>query len=130
MPAITEFNRLFAGKIQWVPRTNQRNYVSINLDDQSANSCYATRGYTGGKEIIEGVAHGCGLAANMHEMGHTIGLDHEQSRLDRDKYIFVDFNNVAPVAEGAYTQDFATSMNYGLYDYISLMHYAPRGFSA
>ncbi len=129
MPAINAFNSLFSGQINWTPRTNQRNYVDINLDNQSSNSCYATRGFTGGKEVIQGVAAGCGLSANLHEMGHVMGFSHEQSRQNRNSYIAIDFSNIAPSSQSQYNQDFSDSMDLGLYDYSSLMHYGPRGFS-
>jgi hypothetical protein len=129
MPAINAFNTLFAGQFKWVPRTNQRAYVEIDLNNQSTNACYATLGYTGGKESLQGVAAGCGLSANMHEMGHTMGLAHEQSRVDRNSYISIDFSNIAPASQSQYAQDPFTNMDLGLYDYVSLMHYAGRGFT-
>ncbi|MBC7925618.1 MAG: IPT/TIG domain-containing protein [Bryobacteraceae bacterium] len=126
--AINDFNNQFAGKFRWVPRTNQRAYVDINLDGQSSNSCYATLGYTGGRSILQGVNGGCAVFAMLHEMAHVLGLAHEQARADRSRYIAVDFSNIAAASRNAYEQDFANNMDLGLYDYGSLMHYAPRGF--
>ena len=31
-----------------------------------------------------------------HETIHALGFDHEHNRHDRDKYLTVNFNNVAP----------------------------------
>ena len=127
--ALNSFNTTFAGQFQWVPRTNQRNYVDINMDGQSSNSCYAALGYTGGKESIEGVSGGCNVSAMLHEMGHIMGFAHEQSRVNRNSYLSIDFSNIAPSSQGQYTQDFASTMDLGLYDYSSLMEYGPRGFT-
>ncbi len=127
--AINAFNSLFSGQFKWVPRTNQRGYVDINLDNQSLNSCYATLGYTGGKENLQGVLNGCNVSAMLHEMGHIMGFAHEQSRTDRNSYLFLNFNNIAPASQSQYTQDFSSTMDLGLYDYSSLMEYGPRGFT-
>ena len=127
--AINTFNSMFAGQFKWVPRTNQRGYVDINLDNQSLNSCYATLGYTGAKENLQGVLNGCNVSAMLHEMGHIMGFAHEQSRANRNSYLFLDFNNIAPASQSQYTQDFSSTMDLGLYDYSSLMEYGPRGFT-
>jgi hypothetical protein len=126
--AIAAFNSMFAGQFKWVPRTNQRGYVDINLDNQSLNSCYATLGYTGTKEDLQGLT-GCNVSLLLHEMGHIMGFAHEQSRANRNSYLALDFNNIAPASQNQYTQDFSSTMDLGLYDYSSLMEYGPRGFT-
>ncbi len=127
--AITTFNGIFAGVAKWVPRTNQRAYVEIDFNNQSLNSCYASLGYGGGKQVLQGVAGGCNVASNMHEMGHVMGFAHEQSRANRNSFIAIDFNNIAPSSQSQYTQELSTTIDLGLYDYSSLMHYGPRGFT-
>lgn len=127
--AINQFNTLFAGKMQWVPRTRQRAYIDINLAGQSSNSCFASLGFTGRKGILQGVEGGCAVFAMLHEMGHVMGLNHEQSRADRDSYVNIDFDNIAAGSRSQYAQEVASNIDLGLYDYVSLMHYAGRGFT-
>ena len=60
-----------------------------------------------------------------HELGHTIGLWHEQSRPDRDRYIRIDWSNIEP---GGYPNFYKYSRSevntFSLpYDYGSIMHY-------
>jgi hypothetical protein len=60
----------------------------------------------------------------MHELLHILGFLHEQSRPDRDKYIQVDFTNIAKGMEGNYKKlDAANATDYGEYDFNSIMHY-------
>ncbi|KAK0401942.1 hypothetical protein QR680_016059 [Steinernema hermaphroditum] len=60
-----------------------------------------------------------------HEIAHTLGLFHEQSRYDRDTYIYVDTTNIQEDYKGQYGAASATDMNnYGKpYDYRGIMHY-------
>ncbi|KAK0400970.1 hypothetical protein QR680_015540 [Steinernema hermaphroditum] len=70
-----------------------------------------------------------GIAA--HEIGHSIGMYHAQSRYDRDQWISVNTSNVEP--DNVFNYDEVTSStnnNFGMrYDYRSIMHYDPEGFA-
>lgn len=57
-----------------------------------------------------------------HEMGHALGLDHENTRPDRDTFISINFTNLDPSA--TYLYELATNDTmYGNYDFESVMHY-------
>ena len=60
----------------------------------------------------------------VHEIGHILGMWHEQQRWDRDQYIRILYDNV-----GYYSAQFAKfrTVSYGVpYDYGSVLHYAPK----
>jgi hypothetical protein len=65
-----------------------------------------------------------------HEMGHAAGLEHEQNRCDRDRFIYVYPENSV---DGINSPNFKTHCNsykdYGLYDFDSIMHYPANGLA-
>ncbi|KAJ9461173.1 Zinc metalloproteinase nas-39 [Diplonema papillatum] len=71
----------------------------------------------------------CGLGNAIHEIAHSLGLHHEQSRNDRDSYVAVDYGQV----KQGYTHNFDKTGAYGRdvgpYDYASIMHYNPASFT-
>ncbi|CEF59687.2 Astacin-like metalloendopeptidase, partial [Strongyloides ratti] len=67
----------------------------------------------------------------LHEIGHALGLPHEQTRTDRDDYVTIDLNNIIRRTQGNFKKvvlslykNFSTQ-----YDFSALMHYAPRDFA-
>ncbi|KAH7709522.1 CBN-NAS-28 protein, partial [Aphelenchoides avenae] len=69
------------------------------------------------------------FATATHEASHVMGMWHEQARPDRDSYIDIQWNNVAPWKAQYNKADIAET--FGIpYDYGSNMHYGGRAFSA
>ncbi|KAA0188360.1 hypothetical protein HAZT_HAZT010943 [Hyalella azteca] len=72
------------------------------------------------------LASGCltVLGIPIHEIGHAMGFNHEQSRSDRDNYVIVMLGNII----SSYVSNFdkRVTNNFGVpYDYSSVMHYDP-----
>jgi uncharacterized protein (TIGR03437 family) len=83
-------------------------------------------GMVGGQQFI-GVTSGCSIGSAIHEIGHAFGLQHEQSRSDRDAFVTVLFDNI----DKRFASNFnvaSNSFNGGYYDYDSIMHYPVTGF--
>lgn len=110
--------------LRFVPWTNQNNYVSFILD----SGCSSRVGMQGDEQFIR-LADGCSLGATIHEIGHCIGLWHEQSRHDRDSYVTVNFANIQQNTEHNFEKQIAEGFDIGEYDYGSIMHYPATAFS-
>uniref|UniRef100_A0A0K0D7G0 Metalloendopeptidase n=1 Tax=Angiostrongylus cantonensis TaxID=6313 RepID=A0A0K0D7G0_ANGCA len=67
----------------------------------------------------------------QHELLHVIGLWHEHMRYDRDQYVRVLRQNIAPGYESQFKKiSSSESTVYGLpYDYRSIMHYSKTAFA-
>lgn len=123
--AINQFNSDFAGVIQWVQRTSQPTFVDINLNGGATGQCEAEEGYQPNSPQPQpmGGASNCSIATILHEMGHVIGLWHEQSRSDRNSFVTVNFQNVIKGSRFNFDIIQDNIQNQTPYDYASLMQY-------
>lgn len=70
---------------------------------------------------------GASTGTILHELGHALGLLHEQSRSDRDRFVQVITDNVHP--DKLHNFGMRESTNCTDYDFASVMHYSPSAFS-
>lgn len=67
----------------------------------------------------------------MHEVGHSLGFFHEQSRSDRDNFVNIVYKNIASFRELNFEKYDDTEIeNLEPYDLSSDMHYGSLYFSA
>ena len=71
----------------------------------------------------------CSRALVQHEIGHAIGLHHEQSRPDRDNYVTFNLDNVLDGFRGQFGVKDNVDYRGIPYDYYSVMHYGRYGAS-
>ena len=127
--AITKFNSTFTGQIQLVAHTSETDYVNFNLDTSNQSGvCESSVGRVGGQQQVDG-SIACAVATLLHEMGHVVGLYHEQSRPDRATYVNVLYANVIKASRSNFDQIYDNAQVVGSYNYASVMHYIPFAFS-
>ena len=103
--------------IRFVERSNERDY--IEFEGVGGSICSSRLGRSGGRQAVRFVAGGNCL---IHEIGHAMGLSHEQNRNDRDQFVTIDFSNVAGNFASQY-RIASSSTDVGEYDFRSVMHY-------
>lgn len=77
--------------IKLVPRTTEKDYVYFKFNGN--DSCSSHVGRKGGKQVIN-IPNWCPSGSVVHEILHALGFYHEQSRLDRSKWIKVKWSNI------------------------------------
>ena len=104
---------------------------AVYVQSQPGGGCYSYVGMTGmATQELQLEENGCdfvGIA--MHEMGHALGMAHEQSRPDRDTYVTVDFDNIPDDKENNFEED-PNGDTIRPYDVLSLMHYGTEDFAS
>jgi hypothetical protein len=105
-------------------RTDEGDFISF----QALNGCFSRVGRQGGEQVIS-LGTGCGVGAAIHEIGHALGLWHEQSRSDRDDFIEILFENISPLHRHNFDKHILDGDDLGEYDFGSIMHYPATAFS-
>ncbi|MEJ7766636.1 MAG: M12 family metallopeptidase [Chitinophagaceae bacterium] len=106
-----------------VPRSNESNYIQF----VSGSGCASYVGKQGGRQDI--TIGSCSRGSIAHEILHSSGLWHEQSREDRDNYITINWANIEDGKSHNFNKHISDGIDIGNYDYGSIMHYSKTAFS-
>lgn len=113
---------LSGASVSFIYRTNESDYVRI----QGSTANNSNVGMIGGQQTINVNEPPTYSAA--HELCHTLGFFHEQSRADRDTYVQIETANIQAGQEHNFDIELSATSFTG-YDFDSVMHYSECGFS-
>ncbi|KHJ99957.1 astacin [Oesophagostomum dentatum] len=126
--------------LRFVENGPGQDYLIFNRGE----GCYSSVGRLGGAQEVS-IGYGCETEGIIsHELGHSIGLWHEQARPERDAYVrlvlcfllaylyhAINTLNAVSGTDGQFDKVVPVdSVDYGVpYDYGSVMHYSSIAFS-
>ncbi|KAF5304042.1 hypothetical protein FQA39_LY01827 [Lamprigera yunnana] len=101
-----------AGCWSFVGKFGGSQIVSLQAPDKNGPNCLGTEGRA------------------VHELMHALGIFHEQSRWDRDKFVKIHYENIIPNFKSNFEKQSLENTTYSYeYDYDSIMHYGKYYFS-
>ncbi|HEV8084165.1 MAG TPA: M12 family metallopeptidase, partial [Chitinophagaceae bacterium] len=108
------------------PRSKEEDFVTFRrVTSQHSNSLV---GRQGGSQTIELGDNIATVGVIVHEILHSAGLFHEQSRSDRDKYIMILWDNIESGQAHNFEREDDDVSTIGDYNYCSIMHYGKHAF--
>jgi hypothetical protein len=131
-PSLPNQQRVTDAIAHWEANTNVRFKARTNEGDfvtfRPSSGCSANVGKRGGEQFVN-LGSGCTTGNAIHEIGHSAGLWHEQSRRDRNSFVNINFPNIQPDMIFNFDQHITDGDDVGGYDYGSIMHYPRNAFA-
>ncbi|XP_055349918.1 hatching enzyme 1.2-like isoform X2 [Paramacrobiotus metropolitanus] len=114
--------------IVFVEQTTETDYVYIG----PGIGCQSHTGKQNGRQYLSLQMPECRPVGIIHhELMHTVGFYHEQSRTDRDQYVQINWDNIAESDRSQFLKYSAEEITaFGEeYDFQSIMHYGQYDFA-
>ncbi len=115
--------------VRFIPRNagNAQSYPDF-VTFRPGTGCSSPVGKQGGEQFVT-LEAACSTGNTIHEIGHAVGLWHEQSREDRDTFVTINWANIQDGRAHNFNQHITDGDDLGAYDYGSIMHYGAFDFS-
>lgn len=105
-------------------------YPNVKFEVVSGGVSSSALGRQGGVQTIELSTGSFDVWWNnrtiIHEIGHALGLRHEQTRTDRGNYVTINTSNLTPLGQAQFNIPPTNYYQVGTYDFNSIMGYGSR----
>lgn len=111
--------------------TDEVNWLFITCidDDKSGRGGFTEVGrQRNGSNILRLIKGSFNESTVLHELLHSLGIWHEQARVDRDSYISVNWSNIKESARNNFQVEGNSTIR-SAYDYCSIMQYPTNAFA-
>lgn len=108
----------------FLPAGTQKKYINFFIG--TGNWSYI--GMIGGKQNLSLARNDYNKGIVIHEIGHALGLLHEHTRIDRDKYVKINWENIEEGKEHNFKM-YTWGVDVGDFDFNSIMLYSSYSFS-
>jgi hypothetical protein len=125
--AIAEINNRVSN-VCLVGHNNEPDFVRIVISSELGTAGGVSPvGRRGGEQVVA-ITPNQSPAVIVHELLHSLGFYHEQSRTDRDNFVSFNVLNIEPKKAHNFQME-GGSKGLGAYDYCSIMHYPANAFA-
>jgi hypothetical protein len=114
--------------VYFVPRTSQANWIIFRRETDPKFCGQSPVGRITGGQVVT-IGDTCDSSTATHEVLHSLGFWHEQSRCDRDSYVEIVWANVDSAYAGNFNVHCTGATTVFAYDETSIMHYHRYAFS-
>lgn len=113
--------------VEFLPRTNEKDYIIFKRTDVH---CFTYVGKVGGAQPVF-LSDQCFQSQISHELMHTLGFHHEQSRMDRDDHLEILWENIEEDFHSQFRKFPWKHLDLERFpfDYNSIMLYPPTAFA-
>lgn len=116
--------------VSFKQRTTETSYIVFAFSTGGCNSPVGRQSTSAPQTISLPSWCASSMGSVAHEILHSLGMWHEQSRCDRDTYVTINTANVLPNELHNFSKKCSGNTSVFAYNEGSIMHYGPYAFTA